>query len=140
MYKIYMINLVHPENRLSLEGELHSQLHLTRIAHTLSQEPVKVEESWRRERIDVVGVVEGIEHLDHRNNREAFVKVEWPLKTPVEREILIVFARRVSIRCCANSRCDRLSTSCLHPEVSFKSPTQFNKGKEVELVTDVAVR
>src|SRR5829696_6443525 len=125
---------------LRLKGQLHSQLHLTRIAHTLSQEPVKVKKTGRRQRIDVVGVVEGIEHLDHRDNREAFIKVKWPLNAPVEREVLIILAHRVPIRCRAISRSNRLSTSCLHAEVSFKPPAQFNKRKEVKLVTDVTVR
>src|SRR5215216_2271165 len=58
---------------LKSKRKLHRQLHLSRIAHALPQEPVKVKQSRRHERIDVVGVVERIEHLDYRNDREAFV-------------------------------------------------------------------
>ena len=74
-----------------LEGELDRQLQLSGIAHALSQEPVEVEESRRDERVDVVGVVESIEHLDDRSYRKA-IKLEWPLNAPVKREIAVVFA------------------------------------------------
>ena len=123
-----------------LKRKLHRQLHLPRIAHTLPQEPVEVKQSRRDKRVDVVGVVEGIEHLDDRNDREAFVELDRPLNAPVKREVLVVFARGVAIRCRASSRRDRLGRSSLHAEVSFKSPTHLDKRKEVELVTDVAIR
>src|SRR5438270_8419792 len=51
----------------SLELELHGDLDLPWIADTLAQEAVEVEQRRRRERVDVVGVVERIEHLDARN-------------------------------------------------------------------------
>jgi len=57
------------EQRPSLKSKLHRELQLPRIAHALSQEPVKVEQSRCNERIDVVRVVEGIEHLENRNYR-----------------------------------------------------------------------
>ena len=68
-----------------------------------------------------------------------FAELDRPLNAPVKREILVVFARGVAIRCRAGSRRDRLSSSCLHAEVSFKSPTHLDKREEVELVTDVAI-
>src|SRR5215216_4185476 len=90
-----------------LKCKPHRQLNLSRIADALSQEPVEVEESRRDERVDVVGVVESIEHLDDRNYREA-IKLEWSLYAPVKREIGIVFAQRVAIGGCANGRRNRL--------------------------------
>ena len=68
---------------VSLERDPDCQLHLPRITHALSQEPVEVEESRRGERVDVIGVVESIEHLDNRNYREA-IKFEWTLNAPVK--------------------------------------------------------
>ena len=92
-----------PWSKTTLERELNRQLHLPRIAHALPQEPVKVKQSRRHERVDVVGVVEGIEHLDDRNDREALVEFDRPLNAPVKREVFVVFARGVAIRRRANA-------------------------------------
>src|SRR4030095_12720282 len=46
-----------------LEHELYRQLDLTWIAHAEAQEPVEVEQCRRHQRIDVVLVVERVEHL-----------------------------------------------------------------------------
>ena len=69
-----------------LESKLDRELHLPWIAYTLPQETIEVEKSRRDEWVDVIGVVEGIEHLDNRNYRKA-IKLEWPLNAPVKREI-----------------------------------------------------
>ena len=125
--------------KLWLESKSDCQLHLSRIADTLSQEPVEVEESRRDERVDIVRVVEGIEHLDDRNYREAFVEFKWPLNAPVEREVLVVFAQRVAIGGSAHGRRDRLGGSGLHAEISLESPTHLDEGEKIKLVTDVAI-
>ena len=51
-----------PRSHLKLEA--HRQLRLPRIPYAYAQEPVEVEELWRRQRIHVVFVVEGVEHFD----------------------------------------------------------------------------
>ena len=122
-----------------LEGQSHRQLNLPRIANTLSQEPVEVKQAWRSKWIDIVGVVEGIEHLEHRNDREAFVQFDRPLDSPIKREILIVFAQSVAVSSSSHCRRDRLSRASLNAEVSIKSPAQVNEGEEVELVTNIAI-
>src|SRR6185437_8526930 len=79
------------------ERKSNRQLHLTRIAHALTQEAVEIEQPRRDERVDVVRVVEGIEHLDHRDDRETFAQSERPLNTPVKREVLVIFAVDVAV-------------------------------------------
>lgn len=123
-----------------LESKLDRELHLPWIAYTLPQETIEVEKSRRDEWVDVIGVVEGIEHLDNRNYRKAFAKFDRSLDAPVKREILVVLPRGVAISGSANSpRSNWLSRSSLHAEVSVKSPTHLDIGKEIKLVTDVAV-
>src|SRR5213593_3095086 len=99
------------------ERELHRQLGLTRIADALTKEPVEIEQTGRNGRIHVVVVVEGVEHLDLRDDREAVVESERPLKPPIEREKLVVLAQAVAIRALARFRADRLRRMRLHPGV-----------------------
>ena len=81
--------------RPSLERELHRQLDLAGIADTLPQEAVEIEQAGRDERIHVVVVVEGVEHLHHRRQREPIAEFEGPEQTPVEGEVLVVLAQMV---------------------------------------------
>lgn len=67
-----------------LERELNRELYLPRVAHTLTKEAIKIEKSRRRERVDIIGVVEGIEHLDARNQRIPLAEFEWTLEAPVK--------------------------------------------------------
>src|SRR3954466_9529198 len=104
-----------------LERELHRQLCLARIAHTLPQEAVKVEQSRRRQRIHVVLVVERIEHLDLGNQRVTFAELERTSCCPVEREVRVVFPKSVAsavlpIHKSRTAR-DWLRRMRLHPEV-----------------------
>ena len=71
-----------------LERHLDRQLHLARIADTLPQEAVEVEQRHRRQRIDVVGVVERVEHLEARDDLRSGRRCEAALQPPVEREVL----------------------------------------------------
>src|SRR5690349_10812978 len=73
----------------SLERHLHAQLRLPRVADALAQEAVEVEQRWRRQRVHVVRVVEGVEHLEARNDLRTS-EPERTLETPVEREVLVV--------------------------------------------------
>ena len=68
----------------TLERKPYRQLHLPRIADTLPQKSVEVEKGSRAEWVNVVLVVESIEHLNYRNQRKAFTKPEGPLDAPVK--------------------------------------------------------
>src|SRR5918912_1158638 len=83
--------------RLPLEDELDGELKLARVADALAQEAVEVEEAGRDERVDVVRVVEGIEHLDDGDERHRLGEVEGALESPVEREERVVLAQRVAV-------------------------------------------
>lgn len=89
-----------------LERKLNRELQLPWVTHTLPQESVEIKEAGRRERILIAGaaervdeviVIERIEHLDHRDQLVPFTKSERPRQTPIEREIVVVFAQRVPI-------------------------------------------
>jgi hypothetical protein len=60
------------------------QLQLPWIADPLTQKSVEVEEGSGGEWVDVVLVVESIEHLNYRDQRIAFAKPERPLDAPVK--------------------------------------------------------
>src|SRR5918911_3550758 len=121
------------------EQELDGQLHLPRVADALAEEAVEVEETRRRERVDVVRVVEGVEHLDDGDERLALAEAERALQAPVEGEELVVLARRVAVRRRAHAPRDRLRAARLHAGVAFEAPRQLRVRVEVELVADVAV-
>src|SRR5436190_22282947 len=70
----------------SLESKFHGKLGLQRIADTLAQEAVKVKQSRRDQRIDVVAIVEAVEHLKRRREHVAVTEVEWPAAAPVKGE------------------------------------------------------
>ena len=79
-----------------LEFETQGQLRLTRVSDAKAQEAVEVEKSRRRERVDVVLVIEGVEHFDLRNHGEAFAETERTGDAEVEREEGVVFAKGVA--------------------------------------------
>ena len=70
---------------------------MSRIADALPQEPVKVEQRRRAQRVDVVLVVESIEHLHDWNQRVAFAKLERPLQAPIKRKVFVVLAQRIAV-------------------------------------------
>src|SRR6185369_9555608 len=105
----------------------------------LTQEAVEVEQPRRDERVDVVSIVEGIEHLDNGDDRIALAQLKRTLNTPVKREVLVVLPSRISVRRGASAGRDRLRRPSLHAEVPLNPPTQFDKRKQVEPVTNVAV-
>src|SRR5437764_13051506 len=102
------------------EQKLDGQLQLPRVADALAEEAVEVEETRRRERIDVVRVVEGIEHLDDGDERLALAEAERALQTPVEGEELVVFARGVAVRRGARARRNGLGATRLYTRVALE--------------------
>src|SRR5262245_13063008 len=74
------------------ECELGGQLQLARVADSLAQVAVEVEQPRRGQRVDQILVVEGVEHLDGRDERVTFGEAEDSRQPPVEREVCVVFA------------------------------------------------
>src|SRR6266576_3670467 len=93
------------------ERELNRQLHLPGIANALPQEAVKIEQPRRAQRVDVVCIVEGIEHLEDRDQCVPFTKLEGTLDAPVERKEFIVLSQGVAVGCCPHRRRDGLSAA-----------------------------
>src|SRR5262245_24767111 len=69
---------------VALERHLDRKLNLPRISDAGSEEPVEVEQRRRRERVDVVRVVERVEHLEARHDVDAHADAERTLEPPVE--------------------------------------------------------
>src|SRR5262245_16853262 len=132
------------------ERELRGQLQLARVAHSLAQEAVEVEQRHRGQWVDQVLVVEGVEHLDGRDDRVTFGEAEDPRQSPVEREKFVVLAQRVAVGGRANARSTRsnlclargagLRAAGLDTRVGFKAPGQIAVQDESEFVVDVAIR
>src|SRR5262249_31717649 len=125
---------------LLLEDELQRQLYLARIAHALTQEAVEIEQPRRYQRVDVVVVVERVEHLNRRNHRIPLVEPDRPQQPPIEREVLIVLSETVAVCRGPHVGRDRLRAASLDPEIAVYAPEHLHVGIEVELVPDVAVR
>src|SRR4030095_13815108 len=127
----------------SLERHLHAELRLPRVADALAQEAVEVEEAGRRQRVHVIRVVEGVEHLETRNDLSTS-QLERTLEAPVEREVLVVLPIPVTstIVIVQNTgrRRDRLRRAPLSADVQQKLIRQFGVGGDVELVPNVAIR
>src|SRR6186713_1352680 len=115
----------------SSEGHFDRKLHLAWIADAGPQEAVEVEERRGRQRVDVVRVVERVEHLDGRRDRHARVQAERPRQTPIEAEVLVVLAQRVAseIDAVDDARTwrDRLRAPCLRARVQLE-----RAGKPIE--------
>src|SRR5262245_54968053 len=127
----------------SLERHLHAKLRLPRVADALPQEAVEVEEAGRRQRIDVVRVVEGVEHLETGNDLSPS-QLERTLETPVEREVLVVLAVPVATAIDSvqhtGRRGDRLCCAALSADVQQKLTRQLGIGEHVDLVSDITIR
>src|SRR5579859_2101865 len=78
------------------KSKLHRKLRLEWIAHSLAQEPVKIEQARGHQRVDVVAIVESVEHFNHRCQHVAISEVERPKGTPVKGEEAIVFTQVVA--------------------------------------------
>src|SRR6185503_9330758 len=111
----------------------------SRITNSKSQEPGEVEQSWRSQRIYVVVVVEGVEHLKHRQQRYPFTESDRTNKAPVKREVLVVLPSCVAVVCSPGAGSDWLSGPRLNSSVELDAQTDFSIREEVELVPDVAV-
>jgi len=80
-----------------LEDEAERKLSLTGIADSDTQEAAEIKQRRRTQRVEIVGVVEGVEDLDARNNRElAVVELERASHSEVEDEEGIVFAKMIT--------------------------------------------
>jgi len=113
-----------------LERELRRELHLQRIADARSQEAIEVEQRGRDERIDVVVIVERVEHLEDRRDRvPTIAPAERTGQSPIQGEELIVLpdAIAASVHAVedAGIRSDRLRRPRLNAYVAFKSARQF---------------
>jgi hypothetical protein len=123
------------------ERKLHCQLQLPWIASALSQKAAEVEQRRSDRRIDIVGGVECIEHLHHGNQRVPFAEAERSLQTPVEREILIVFAHVVSGEAAGGaSRRFRLRRARLDARANLEARWNLSTNNEVEAVAYIPVR
>ena len=100
------------------EQEPHGQLQLPRVAYSLADEAVEIEKARGGERIlisgdagqgiDEVVVIERIEHLDLRDDLHRLGQLERTGKPPVERDVVVVLAKSVSVRRRACRTGDRL--------------------------------
>jgi len=85
----------HPE--LRLEEEAQGELCLTGIAYTNAEKAVEVEEGRRAKRVEIVGVVKGIEDFGARFEGElAIVEVKRTGYAKVEDEEGIILAKVIA--------------------------------------------
>src|SRR5262245_32149927 len=126
----------------SLERHLHAELRLPRVADALAQEAVEVEQRGRGERVHVVRVVEGIEHLEAGDDLSTS-QLELTLETPVEREVLVVLAvpvaAAVDVVQNTRRRRDWLRRPPLDAHVQQKLTRQLGVGEDIDLVPDITV-
>src|SRR5579864_5952098 len=78
------------------EIKLQRQLHFQRIPNALTQEAVKVKQSWRDQRIHIVLVVEAVKHLHLGSQDIAIAEMEGAGRAPVEGEETIVLPEMVA--------------------------------------------
>src|SRR5687767_14879214 len=127
----------------TLEQHFHGELHLPRIAHAGAQEPVEIEQRRRGERVDIVVVVERVEHLDDRYELQAVAEAERPRQPPVEREERVVLALAVAAAILAVEAAracrDRLRRAALNPGAELEAAAKSEGPESVHLVPDVAV-
>ena len=128
----------------SSERQLDRQLHLPRVADAGPEESVEIEKRRRRERVDVVGVVERVEHLRRRNHLNAAAEAEGPGQPPIETEVRIVFPQGVASEIDAVHdawrRRNRLRAARLRARVELDASRDLEVAVQVELVSDVAIR
>src|SRR6266498_4688778 len=134
------LHIMRSQDKGTLKLELNSQLHLSRITNSLPQKSKEVKKSRGSEGIDIISVVESIEHFYNWNECVAFPKLERPLQSPIEREVLVILAQSIAICCGAWVWCNRLGGTSLNSEITSKPPGQFHVRVEVKFVPDVAIR
>src|SRR6266581_3294073 len=120
----------------SSERHLYRELRLPRVADALPEEAVEVEERRRRQRVNVVGVVERVEHLEARNHLSARSHAERTLKTPIKRKVLVVLpipvAPAIDAVQDARGGGDRLRSTALQTHVDQELPRQLHISEEVD--------
>src|SRR5215472_4321953 len=131
---------VQPATKRQLKRELQRKLDLARIADALPQEPIEVEQTWRSQRVHVVVVVKGVEHLHGWNERVPLAQLDRTHQAPIEREVLIVLSQTVAVCRGPNVRRNRLSAVSLDPEDAVHSPEHIHERIEIELVPFIAIR
>src|SRR5213592_2781764 len=80
-----------------LELEAHRQLRLARITDALTNEPIEVKQ-WRAaatDRIDVVLVVEQVEHFNLRDDLVPLTKLKWPCRPKIKSKVAIVLTKEI---------------------------------------------
>src|SRR6266568_1860480 len=114
---------------LDLESDAQGELRLARIAYALTQEAIEVEQSRSAERVDVVLVVEEVEHLEFRDDLHAVPEMEGACQAEIESEERIVFAQRIAalIHAVYKARFggNGLRGVRLHADVAGEAPGQF---------------
>src|SRR5688572_15818764 len=128
-----------------LENNLDGELHLPRITDTSPEEAVEVEQRRRAERVDVVLVVERVEHLEDRDDlHAAALEAEWTREAPVEGEERVVLAVAVAATIHtvqrARARGNGLGAARLDARVGVQAGRQREIAVGVELVPDVTIR
>src|SRR5712672_752547 len=113
----------------------------------------------RRQRVDVVLVVKGVEHFDLGHDTETLAEMDWTGDAEVECEESVVFAEMVTAAILAVDKasvgvggaarrsrrrqseviCYGLSGVGLHADIGVKAPRQIRDGVEVEFVALVAI-
>src|SRR5262249_38798462 len=128
---------------LTLERRLDSHLKLPWVADANAKKPGEVEQRRRRQRVDVVDVVEGVEHLQAGNNLAPCAKAEASLEPPVERKVRVVLPIPVAaaIDAVQDARRGRdwLRGSPLNPRVEEDVLRELDVREDIHLVADVAV-
>src|SRR5215468_2070200 len=125
------------------ELEPDRQLRLTRVSNANAQETVKVKQRRCHERVDIVLVVDGVEHFDRWDERIAFSKMDWTSRAPVKRNVFVVFPCRIPLAAeggVASSRSNGLRRMGLQARIKIEAARQFKVAEEIEFMTFVAVR
>src|ERR1700730_4172715 len=145
--------------RVGLKLEAGGKRGLARVADANAEEAVEVEELRRGQRVDVIFIVEGVEHFDPGYDAEALAEMDRAGDAEVESEEGVVFAEMITAaidavdkpsvgvgdaaRRAAGSEVgnvgDGLSGMRLHAHVGVKTPREIGDGVEIELVALVAV-
>ena len=132
---------------------------LERVSHAGPQKTIEVEQRRSTQRVDIVGVVEGVEELDARNELVLVADLERAVDAEVEYEEGVVFALVIAAavdavdeacrRIVAAARCAGAGTEdivrlrfggvLLDTEGALDAEGQISESVGVELVRFVAV-
>ena len=135
-------------------------MRLQRVADAEAQKTIEVEQCRRTQRVDIVGVVEGVEDLHLGNELEPVVDMEWTSDAEVEHEKGVVFAEVIAaavdavdeagcriVKAARSSGAGtedivrlRFGRVLLDAERALEAPWQVSQSVGVELVCFVAVR